>query len=587
MNSSFKYLSLLLAVSLLIFGCDELFTEENGVDPEAAKEKIDEATSALENEFYALINMIETDEIDHPGDIDFTLSNGLFREAIELDPDNVDAHFGAGLTELLVFTHDPDVQAVFDAWEAFLDTGSAFVADTGLSSLSKSLSVGMLGSFPRNPFLGLRGAHAAASYLNLFQLAVSDPPTIDDIQAVIESAFLPRLDYALERFDIADDHPDYTFTITPKMQGNLEEDPVELDLTELYVLETAANLIRSFSSVVVAYSFGPAAYDSAAIIDFLSQGSGFLSLRSNGAAQMGNAAIHLLAASHALDNAVDFLQGETDDQSDDIITVDSMNVSELDSITHYNGKFREDFLNGFTLTEDWNDDGIDTELTFNLSTLFDNPIQDFKSLLPDYTVAVGRDTSYELGEHHDDYFSIPALVDVPTSAWYHWYREHSYNAEYDDEYHEVDTSGFSIPVVNAVVDSLLEVFSGDNTLARWSVSAHWNGSLSQGQHLIYVDVWYSYWTRIPEWSYYTGILAWDAASYSEWTFPNPSFNGLLPDITSDAVFKSTFGITESDFLNMADDPLVIKFDMGGAFLDKRITTAGKDGMPGLFVGSSR
>ncbi|MFB0517087.1 MAG: hypothetical protein ACETWG_10875, partial [Candidatus Neomarinimicrobiota bacterium] len=67
-----------------------------------------------------------------------------------------------------------------------------------------------------------------------------------------------------------------------------------------------------------------------------------------------------------------------------------------------------------------------------------------------------------------------------------------------------------------------------------------------------------------------GIITFDAATYAEWVFPNPSINGFLPDIASDADFKATFGITEQDFLEAKAEPLVIPFEFFSGGIYKRI-----------------
>ncbi|MCB7130426.1 MAG: hypothetical protein J3T61_12915, partial [Candidatus Brocadiales bacterium] len=240
MLRSMKLLVSITAFFLFLLGCEETPVNGDGDDPLAAVAMVDSAISALEDELFALSTL----EVSHPGDIDFSTSNALFKEALALDAANLDANFGAGLTELLVFSQDPEVQAVFDAWEAFLDTGSAFVADTSLGSSAMSLGFLLPGALRQSPFQTLNEKEMAYSYLNLYKLVVSDPPTIRDIQDVIESVFLPSLDYALERFDVVDDSSTYSFIITPKMQGDVLEDPVEFDLTEVYVLEVAMNLLR-------------------------------------------------------------------------------------------------------------------------------------------------------------------------------------------------------------------------------------------------------------------------------------------------------------------------------------------------------
>jgi len=552
-----KFLVLFTAFFLFILGCEKTPTNGDDDDSLMVEAMVDSAISALETEFYTFINMVENDEIEGLDNIDFTPSNALFKEALLLDAENLDANFGAGLTELLVFSQDPDVQAVFDAWEAFLDTGSAFVADTSLGSSAMSLGLLLPGALRQSPFQTLNEKEMAYSYLNLYKLMVSDPPTIGDIQDVVESVFLPSLDYALERFDVVDDSSTYSFIITPKMQGDVQEDPVEFDLTEVYVLEVAMNLLRSFCSVAVAYNVSPSAYDSAAIVDLLKQGSGFLSLRTTGATQMGNAKQSLLDASSSLDNAISFLKAETDDQSDDIIIAPTP-VTDLDSITEYNADFRDYLENGVTLTEDWNDDGTATDLTFNFSVLFENPIQDFKSLLPDYTVEVGRDTSYDY-EWESSNIPVSAIVNLPETRDYWYNRMHRYNVWEGQEFSEIDTF-ISIPEFDWLVDSLLTDFRADASLSDWYISIYWWFSAEAGEYSVNTSVYYSKETRIPDWSFYTGILSFVAGTYSEWEFHVDEMNGFISEITTDQQFKDTFGITEADFLEIKDKQLVIPFE---------------------------
>ncbi|MFH1701025.1 MAG: hypothetical protein ABIE07_10595 [Candidatus Zixiibacteriota bacterium] len=83
----------------------------------------------------------------------------------------------------------------------------------------------------------------------------------------------------------------------------------------------------------------------------------------------------------------------------------------------------------------------------------------------------------------------------------------------------------------------------------------------------YIDTsWYcyNYWDGY-QWQYecfidyidtcYMTTITWDADTYEEWVFPNPSINGIFPGITSDADLKELLGI----------DPLywdkTISFDM--------------------------
>ena len=443
------------------------------IDPEGAAAKVELAHKALENELFFFIDQIENENIDEPGDIDFTSSNTLYKEALVMDPDNLDANFGAGLTEILIVTQDAEIKNVFDAWEAFLDTGRVFEPKSSGSAMFSMSNLYPI-FIPNSSLPGVSEREFTRSYFNMMKMGVSDPPTIEDIQVVIEENLIPKLVFALERLNKVDSNSDYTFTITPRMLGDLDEDPLELDLTEIFLMESSLNLINSFSYMIVAYSYNFDAYDSAAIVNSLSQGSGFLALRTTGAAAMSSAKSSLLDASSQLDEAIAFLKDETDDQSDDIIKIspNDLEAADLDSIVKYNADFRNYLNNGWTLTEDW-DDNFDTEdepLTLKFNALFDTPIVDYKELLPPYTVRVERDTSYAFVEG-------------------------------------------------------VEVFDRE---------------------------------------FYTAYVTFEADSFDEWIFPNTTFNGFLPDITTDAEFKRIFGIVESDF----EKEVHIHFDIKLG-LDKR------------------
>ena len=69
------------------------------------------------------------------------------------------------------------------------------------------------------------------------QDAIEDPLKVSDIQKTIEEEILPAIDYALERLQIVEGDPDFTFELTPEMQGDEEEEPREIDLGEVYMID--------------------------------------------------------------------------------------------------------------------------------------------------------------------------------------------------------------------------------------------------------------------------------------------------------------------------------------------------------------
>jgi len=561
-----KFLFILMVMFLI--SCEESTDPGDdpgsGVEPDsgAAVAKVEEANEALEDELFLFISQVDDDLIDGPSDIDFTLSNSLYKEAIELDPENLDANFGAGLTEVLIITQDAELQNVFDEWEAFIDTGTVFEPEPGSVALFS-----MSNLFPiftaSSSIPGVSEREITRSYFNLMKMGVADPPTIEFIQIVIEENLIPKLKSAIEYFEKVDDQSDYTFTVTPKMLGDLDEDPLELDLTEIFLMETQLNLIWSVSNMIVAYSFEFGVYDSIAIINSLSQGSGFLALRTNGATAMSEAKTSLLAASSKLDEAIDFLKSETDDQSDDIIKIspDDLHASDLDSIVKYNADFMEYLINGWTLTEDWDDisDTPDEPLTFKFNSLFDNPFEDYKALLPPYTVRVERDTSYD-HDHGEGSIFIDTDVTAEIEGNYRYFRSIMFSDGMLTE--DVDTTT-SVPEFSRIVDSLITRFE-ELHFNYYHITIDWSGFLIAGTSNIVSDVFFYYEIEVFDRLFFSAVVTFEAENFDEWIFPNPTLNGFLPDVTTDEEFKRIFGIVESDF----EKEFYIEFDIELG-LDKR------------------
>ena len=561
MRNMLLYIIVIIAV-VITSGCEDEATEtivDTDIEPDSAlaSVKVNEAISALENELFLFIDQIENDLIDHPGDIDFTSSNTLFREALDLDPLNLDANFGAGLTEMLIISQDAEVQSAFDQWEAFIDTGTVFEPSGSAGMMSKGTLLPPFVSGSRLPRVS--ETELTHSYLKMIKMAVTDPPVLEDIQIIIEQNLIPKLNFAIGALEVVDTNSDYTFTVTPKMLGDLDEDALELDLTEIFMMEAGLNLLNSFSNMLVAYSFGFSTYDSAAIVSNLSQGSGFLKLRPNGEASMSQAKTSLLSASAKLDDAIEFLKAEVDDQIDDIIKIgaDDLSDSDLDSVTNGNADFRTYLDQGWTMTEDWdgNFNTPDEPLTFKFGSLFDSPVSDFKALLPPYSVTVQRALS---DDHTHDGGSINVNADVTpdVAGNYRYYRSH--HVEDGFESTDVDTT-ISIPEFGAVFDSLVTVFVNNQNINYFQVHLDWNGFLNEGSNsistMVYYDIEISTGREI-----YSALITFVANNLSEWEFPNPTMNGFLPDLTTDAEFKRIFGIVEADFEKEIEIPFDIHFN---------------------------
>ncbi len=439
-----------LTISLIFLGhgCGKKTTEPDEV---TAAEEVALGNAAMETELYDLI-LTELDEVERPEDLDFSGPNAHYKKALQLDPNNLDANFGAGLTEILMVTLDNSVNSVFDEWDAYIDTGSLFAPKSAIHP-EKNFARGIVKrGFPtgKKDFL-LPSNFLLSSISRIFYTALTDPPQIHEIQDLIDDVLLPKVDYALERLKKVTSDPGYSFIITPKMQGDLEEDALELDLTEIYLIITGLDLLKSLCSMAIAYDFDFPSYDSAGLAQVIPQDSDFLSLRSGGGSKLASAKIAFLDACDDLENAIDFLRDETDPQNNDIIKIDPDGVADedLDSILAYIPRVRNTLLASENVTADFNGDGIDQTVAFSAKAFFDNPISNLKrDLLPGYTTKVEKDSS----------------------GWW-----------WDKEY------------------------------------------------------------------FWVAVIIWDANSFDQWFFPNPTVNGILPEITTDLMFKQTFGIDAGDW----------------------------------------
>ena len=447
-----------LMISLIIFlgGCGKKTTESKP-DTGTAEEKVKLANTALGEELYDLISS-EFGEVERPKDIDFSVAKSLYEKALELDPNNLDAHFGAGLTEILMVTLDKSVNDVFDEWDDYLDTASLFQPKSAIYSEKKFTKKIVNRGFPtgKEDFL-LPSNFLVSSIFGVFYTGLTNPPQIHQIQDLIDNKLLPKVDYALVHLKEVTTDTHYTFIITPKMQGDLEEDSLELDMTEIYLIITGLDLLKSFCSIAIAYNFDFPSYDSAGLAQVIPQNSDFLSLRSIGEDRLESAKSAFLDACDNLEDAIYFLRSETDNQNDDIIKIDSDGVADedLDSILTYLPRVRNTLNTSEDVTADFDGDGEDETVAIAVGAFFDYPINNLKQdLLPGYTTRVEKDSS----------------------GWY------------NDEW------------------------------------------------IFYLDDYF----LVP-------VITWDANSFDQWVFPNPTFNGILPEITTDLIFKQTFGIDLGDW----------------------------------------
>lgn len=526
----------LLFLLFIIIACETDSTGPN--KEEEAKDLVTQANAALEIVLYDLIN---GDEPEGPEDIDFSEPYNLYNQAYSKDPNNLDVNFGLSLCNILMMTHDQQLIDAFDHWEEYLNETSPFEAP--LSANSKSnLKMG----FPTSKdYFNIPGKTIANTVIGIHKMALVDPPQLSTIQNILQNKMLPKLDFAINALDLIDNNPGFTFNITPRMQGDKNEDNLEIDLTEIYALEVSLNVLRAVVDITVSYDINFASYDSAGIILALSHGSDFLTLR-NGGSYLVEAQSSLLTAIDKLEDGIDFLRNETDLQDDDVIKISEEDEAGLDSILAHTDEVREILQSPQVYTEDWDDDEstADEALTIDLSRFFQNPINDFKAKLPAYTVSVGRDTvDYDYYYTYDD-TSLSATINIETAGYYQYYRSYDWDKWgniYDNNYSTIQIPSFDEAFENKKAELLS--MAG---IEWFSVYINFNDTYEVGEHNISTDMTWNYSGEKPDHAVYYPIITWDADTFEEWIFPDPAFNDILPGMT-DSEFKRIFGITAEDW----------------------------------------
>ena len=84
-------------------------------------------------------------------------------------------------------------------------------------------------------------------------------PSISRVQNIFRNQVIPALEESATHLARVAENPDFVFWVTPMMQGDAEEDSLELDLTEVLAARAGVLLLSSICRLAVAYdlSFPP------------------------------------------------------------------------------------------------------------------------------------------------------------------------------------------------------------------------------------------------------------------------------------------------------------------------------------------
>ncbi len=319
---------ILISILLLVIGCEET----THVD---VSEDVQVADQALEDVFEALYST-DPESVE---DIDFTSANELYNEALSQNPDDPGANFGAGMTGLLIVTQDSEFNQALEDWSEYVDEEDFF--DTEEDSLGKLLRINNNGyryGLPKSA----QAFRVPSMVTILDQLPIKSTPKsfelkrdgsnleLEEIQNLIENEFVSRLSYAIERLAKVVGKG-FTFTITPQMMGDIEQDPIVLDDTEFYLTKAFLHSLRSICYTIITYNVNVPYYDwenNEGDFEIFEQNSDFLTIRSGQENSLPNAHADLNSIVSCISSSLDFLENDDDIEYDLILYTD---VQELEN----------------------------------------------------------------------------------------------------------------------------------------------------------------------------------------------------------------------------------------------------------------
>ncbi len=385
------FINILIISSLMFLSCqkDEEPTS-TGNDPTTSKEKSDQAYGMIESEFFKWVN----GSFNSPSDFDqlnFISAANLYKEALQLDPSNTDAQFGAAITEILTAYADPEINNLIKQFDSLMSGDGPF---------NKVLTAPGIPSSTEQMIIPL--APAAINVFAIHKLAITDPPLISKMQQVIRNNFLPKLEYASARMEAIEANSDFKFTISGKMQGDPQMEPVSIYPTEIYLMDAGVRGVRFMMEMFLTHKFELQDYSQASLVAALQQDNqSFFVLASDGQQRATNCKNHLQNMITKFRGAITSLETISGNKPDAIIKLGSNGVkqSDLDTVKTYLNKFETALSQDYSITiEDADTDGNTYTIKVNIGNFFTNFVQNPKAAyFPAYTV----EPEGEKGIHFD------------------------------------------------------------------------------------------------------------------------------------------------------------------------------------------
>lgn len=521
------------AIILFFTNCEDI-NNNNDVSPEdsaAAIVLVSNANASLLPLLGGLIAVDPDSAQSTLNGIDLSEAQGFYLEATEKDWRNQDAHFGLGLTNLLILSQNTMMNDIFGS------RVKVYVPFNEASTPSNPVGYGF--GLPLSiPRVNAMIATYFETPLSFARLQFESLDTFNEFQTQVNDVFLPMVNAGLASLDSIDDNSDFEFILGTGIQ---------IDMVDIIAMESSLFGLQGFFKSLIAYNYELNTADSAAIIAGLTPGSTFGTLNSDGATLLSEAHTSALNAistamlvsgmvaaetsvlNHLL---VEFTQSESSQTSSALAALTSALSGPLNVEYAYAGE-RGDIVEG--------------SASIDVSQFYTNPVTDTKTLLPAYTMSAGTTSSYNrvtLNQpinFEESQVLVAGLDNTPISV----------SIEYNES--TGDTSAFV--TLGFLTFNLMTTDQSSLPTAVWDlwaefqltideyadelynfpeISFQWSGFVTTGIALTIdgiIDIDYLERTG----SYIAPEIVWTATNYSDWLdgWTNPSANGLFPDFLAE------------------------------------------------------
>ncbi|MEX2116794.1 MAG: tetratricopeptide repeat protein, partial [Bacteroidota bacterium] len=299
-RSFLTFTTLALTLSMLVFfsSCKKETTTGPAGDPGAAAQKAAQGHDILIPKIALLANSGGSDTTV----FNFTNAVTLYNEAITLDPNNADAHFGLALIDFLSLAGDPQVRNLAsgqmgDFRPVFLE--SLLNPSSGTAGIFTQYATAL-----RDRFTGSFNQRINQA-LGKGTMSAANPPSY--YQNILETAMLTKLISAINHLNVTLSNSSYALLITPTMMGGSTTVTYRIDATEINLLRGFLQFLTADISGLVAYNFDYNRSDSAAVHAAWQPASSFLAFRPNGGQRMRDVRTYFTGAATSIQGGLNFL----------------------------------------------------------------------------------------------------------------------------------------------------------------------------------------------------------------------------------------------------------------------------------------